>query len=121
MTRQAGRLPSGVSNRRANKRRCAPDTRPAVHRWECLACVVARLRRPKPIGQWVRPGHRLPRWGRRFCLRDAALTKGGAGEAARGRANMSKRLPLSLAALCVGVGQGEATIVEWMGDEPAAT
>jgi acetyl-CoA acetyltransferase len=40
---------------------------------------------------------------------------------------MSRRAPdeqrpyYGLATLCVGVGQGEATIVEWIGDEPATT
>jgi 3-oxoadipyl-CoA thiolase len=37
----------------------------------------------------------------------------------RRRAPHEKRPYYGLATLCVGVGQGEATIVEWMGDEPS--
>ena len=37
----------------------------------------------------------------------------------RRRAPHEKRPYYGLATLCVGVGQGEATVVEWMGDEPA--
>jgi 3-oxoadipyl-CoA thiolase len=40
-------------------------------------------------------------------------------EMARRESNESRPY-YGLATLCVGVGQGEATIVEWIGDEPAA-
>jgi acetyl-CoA acetyltransferase len=38
----------------------------------------------------------------------------------RRRETGEKRPYYGLATLCVGVGQGEATIVEWIGDEPPA-
>ena len=36
------------------------------------------------------------------------------------RESSEKRPYYGLATLCVGVGQGEATIVEWIGNEPSS-